>query len=272
MGRTRDQARTDELLSAYLDGMLSPRERERLEARLAVDAELRARLESLRQTVALLRAMPRVPAPRNYLLRPAMVAAARPRSRASSLLAPALSFATAVSALLCVVVFVANVMGGLPGGMRAAAPLPAEAPPYPVAEAATPQQMAVPTEEETPSPAERGLPPAIPSPTPSVDMMMAAEAVTETPAAEMPLLGGGVVPTATLIAPAALPYLTATTTVTSPLVVAEGGEAEAPVVSERPARGWLCALFLPWLPAVGLSLLTVGLAAASFVAWRARRR
>lgn len=276
MRTTRQQARTDEMLSAYLDGMLSPRERERLEARLSTDAELRARLESLRRTVALLRQMPAVPVPRNFLLSPAMVAPTRPRAQARGLLAPALSFATAVSALLCVMVFAVNVMGGLPGGMRAAAPSPAEVPlPAPMGEV-TPQAFeSVPTEEEVPSPAaERGVLPVIPSPTPPADLMMAAEAVTatETPTVGMPLLGGGAAPTVTLRTPAAEFYLTATATYTAPLVVAEGGEAEVPVISEWPARGRLCALLFPWLPAIGLSLLTVGLAAASFLAWRARRK
>jgi len=58
LGKNRARERMDELLSAYIDGALSPRERARLEARLAQDAALRARLESLQRTVALVRGMP----------------------------------------------------------------------------------------------------------------------------------------------------------------------------------------------------------------------
>ncbi len=54
------EAKTDEQLSAYLDGALRPHEQARLEAELARDPHLRARLEALRRTVELARAMPPV--------------------------------------------------------------------------------------------------------------------------------------------------------------------------------------------------------------------
>ncbi len=62
----------DELLtlSAYLDGELSSVEREALEARLAEDIELQAELEDLRQTVELVRSLPRLKAPRDFMLDP----------------------------------------------------------------------------------------------------------------------------------------------------------------------------------------------------------
>lgn len=72
-----------ELLSAYLDGELNSTEREALETRLMLDSALRDELEALRRTVALVRALPELRAPRNYTLDPAVygrVAAAPPKN------------------------------------------------------------------------------------------------------------------------------------------------------------------------------------------------
>lgn len=62
-----------ELLSAYLDDALTADERSSFEARLQADAELRRELASLRATVALLRDLPTLRAPRDFTLTPAMV-------------------------------------------------------------------------------------------------------------------------------------------------------------------------------------------------------
>lgn len=59
-----------EQLSAYIDGALSERERAALEARLQAEPALRAELDSLRQTVALVRGLPRLSAPRSFALTP----------------------------------------------------------------------------------------------------------------------------------------------------------------------------------------------------------
>jgi hypothetical protein len=59
-------------LSAYLDDELAPSEREVLEQRLATDSHLRAELDSLRHTVELLRALPRLRAPHDFTLNPAV--------------------------------------------------------------------------------------------------------------------------------------------------------------------------------------------------------
>lgn len=61
-----------ESLSAYLDGNLTPGERERLEARLQGEPALRAELDSLFRTRDLLRSAPRYRAPRNFTLTPEM--------------------------------------------------------------------------------------------------------------------------------------------------------------------------------------------------------
>jgi hypothetical protein len=57
-----------ELLSAYLDDMLTTAERETLEARLAADAFLRTELAAMRQTVDWLNHMPALQAPRNFTI------------------------------------------------------------------------------------------------------------------------------------------------------------------------------------------------------------
>lgn len=65
-----------ELLSAYLDGLLTNGERAALEQRLAVEPLLRAELAALRQTVTLVRSLPARKAPRNFVLTPALIEAA----------------------------------------------------------------------------------------------------------------------------------------------------------------------------------------------------
>jgi anti-sigma factor RsiW len=62
-----------ELLSAYLDNMLNEAERSALELRLADSAPLRAELEALRATIALINGLPTLKAPRNFILTPEMV-------------------------------------------------------------------------------------------------------------------------------------------------------------------------------------------------------
>lgn len=89
-----------EALGAYLDNALTPAERERLEARLARDAGLRAELEQLRLMKLQLRAMPRRRAPRSFALDPALYA--RPKAQPLLQLYPVLRGATALTALLLI--------------------------------------------------------------------------------------------------------------------------------------------------------------------------
>lgn len=118
----------DELLSAYLDGELSTSARARLEAQLASDPALRAELDVLRRTVAMVRDLPSIPAPHNFIL--PRTTAARPRHplRAKpvrrSWAAPLLSAATAVVSLLFVAVLAGDLLLFGVGGM--ASPPPAE--------------------------------------------------------------------------------------------------------------------------------------------------
>lgn len=61
-----------EALSAYLDNQISAKDRARLEARLRQDPEMAQALEELRRTRIILRSQPRLRAPRNFSLTPAM--------------------------------------------------------------------------------------------------------------------------------------------------------------------------------------------------------
>ena len=91
--------RDAELLSAYLDGRLSPSEASRLEARLSTDKNLKTTFEELRQTRALLRQLPQRRAPRNFRLTPKMAGIRPPEPRGY----PVFRLATALVALLFVV-------------------------------------------------------------------------------------------------------------------------------------------------------------------------
>jgi anti-sigma factor RsiW len=116
--RKSEEERRDELLSAYLDGELGERERQRLEARLAQDPMLRAELRALHQTVSLLEELPQVAARRNFILSRSMVERRQPAPRPAPearlrWAAPLLTAATAVVSLLFAVVLVGDLL--LPG-------------------------------------------------------------------------------------------------------------------------------------------------------------
>ena len=106
-----------EQLSAYLDGQLGPSDRERLESRLAADASLRAILDQLRVSRALLRRVPRRKAPRNFTLNPlnARIRAPQP------LAVPLLRYSGALASILFVLTVAIN---GLTPLARSLAPAP----------------------------------------------------------------------------------------------------------------------------------------------------
>ncbi|MGD2252295.1 MAG: hypothetical protein PVF70_05190 [Anaerolineales bacterium] len=87
-------ARNIERLSAYLDGALSKRQAERLEARMRIEPELREALDALRMTSQLLGNLPEIRPPRNFTLTPAMAGI---RQRQPTY--PVLRLATALAAL-----------------------------------------------------------------------------------------------------------------------------------------------------------------------------
>lgn len=94
--------RNVEQLSAYLDGALSERERATLEARLQAEPALRAELDSLRQTVALVRGLPRLRAPRSFALTPEQAGLAEQARRLPFYLSGAFSALSAAAAVALV--------------------------------------------------------------------------------------------------------------------------------------------------------------------------
>lgn len=300
------QARVDELLSAYLDGELSPREQARLETRLAADPALRARLKTLRHTVALVRNLPQVEAPRNFLLTPTMVTSARPQPVRRRWLAPALTFATAVSGLLCVVVLTGSMLAGGLARPIAMAPAPQAVPteaPHEVAMEQTLEEVPADVPYKTPPEQVEGeidgmeeegeaanrlletqeveQPPALgmegAKPTTVVEAVVTATAWasgTVVPP-EAPALSGGQPPTATLrptLTPAPEETGAGAAAEIAPSPPADQGIPPTPQPSPEERR-WRAALISPLWPIVGgLALLTLGLAAASGLAWRAWRR
>ena len=120
----------DESLSTYIDGELSPAEMKRVEKHLQGCRACSESLATLRQTVALLKELPLVPAPRSFAVRPVV-----PRAR-PSLAPPAWGYglfkgATALAALLLVLL-----VGGDLALHVIGAPLAAWAPAAPAAEVA----------------------------------------------------------------------------------------------------------------------------------------
>jgi hypothetical protein len=103
----------DELLSAYLDGQVSPDERGVVDAALAADPAVRARAADLRATVALLRALPQ-PAPRRtFILTPEQAATIRPvRVPWLTRLFPAVAVVSAVAAVLCLALIAGDLATG----------------------------------------------------------------------------------------------------------------------------------------------------------------
>jgi hypothetical protein len=95
-----------ELLSSYIDGQLSNGKRVQLEARLQVNPDLRAALDDLTRTRAMLRSLPRVKAPRSFKLTPEMVG-----QRETRRLYPFFQLASALSSVMLVLVLLTDFLG-----------------------------------------------------------------------------------------------------------------------------------------------------------------
>lgn len=113
----------EERLSAYIDGELSAKETARVEKHLQECQACTENLATLRQTVSLLRELPTVPAPRSFAVRPAPV---RPKARvaARGWGYGLLKAATALAALLLVLLIGGDLGLQFIGGFRLAAPAP----------------------------------------------------------------------------------------------------------------------------------------------------
>lgn len=95
-----------EKLSAYLDGEILNRERERLETRLQTDVALREAFNKLHRTRAMVRSLPLLRAPRNFYLTPEMVGQRQPARRAF----PVLSFASVLASVLFILIFLGDLL------------------------------------------------------------------------------------------------------------------------------------------------------------------
>jgi len=209
--RERERERRDELLSAYLDDQLSSRERERLEERLATEPVLQAELEALRHTVSLVRDLPPVPIPRNFILPPSVAErpqpAPSPRPR-RAWAAPLLTAATAVVSLLFVAVLAGDLLLISRGGNLATAPEPQammEAPqmamePSPIVEKVE-LEAERPVEEPTAIPLPTEAPPAAPLAATAEEELYVAETPDDADATIAAAAGGGSADEATDLTP-----------------------------------------------------------------------
>lgn len=310
--RKREEEQRDELLSAYLDGELSERERERLDARLSDDPALRAELRAMHHTVSLVHKLPQVAAPRNFILSESMVrervpvpeagrTRPQPQKGARAWTAPLLTAATAIVSLLFVVVLAGDLLLPQMGGLASApAPMEQEEAPKIALEAAPTREM------ETQDATEQPLPPSISAERMGEEEQEEPEAAVEegevdveaTRAAAAPLGTGATPPPSGEGEPAEKPRLAQPTV--PPTVTALSGltptiPAEAPVVSEdelglvEPTPGALEVTprviegeretdrlglsSLAWrVLEVVLGLLSLALTFATVRAWQRRRR
>jgi anti-sigma factor RsiW len=110
----REGGHIEEQLSAYIDGVLSPRERDTMRLHMEGCVECRTAHDSLLLTRSLVRSMPQVAPPRAFTLTQEMVAPARRDSFWSRLLAPRnaprLATASALSFTLVVAMLVGNLL------------------------------------------------------------------------------------------------------------------------------------------------------------------
>lgn len=103
----------DELLSAWLDGHVSPAERAAVEAAIAADSAVRARATELRATVALVRGLPQPTPRRTFILTPEQAAAIRPaRPARITRLFPTVAALSAVAAVLCLALIAGDLATG----------------------------------------------------------------------------------------------------------------------------------------------------------------
>lgn len=226
-------------LSAYLDGQLDRRMRARVERRLARCAACRWELETLRQTVAVVRRLPAAPPPRSFALQPAMVHArstARRPAASRSWLAIRPALAVAAAAILVLVAAGGQLWPLVPTGERGAAPVA-------VAPAAR---------EAAPAVGQRAQPPIAPAPPAAEDAARAQKAI---PPGVAPLAAA---PAADVAAPAP----------------AQGPADEPPVRALAPAApashaARPAAPAVPW-PALAVALTLGALMALAVALWRRR--
>jgi len=115
-------------LSLFLDGQLSPAERQRLERRLQGEQALRQALDEMQQTRMLLRSTPRRRAPHNFTLSPQMIG-----KRERRFVFPVMGFVSALASILFVLVLAGDLTGIFTSSTKSVALQP-----MPILEAAAP--------------------------------------------------------------------------------------------------------------------------------------
>ena len=96
-----------EWITAYLDGQLAEQDRQRLEQRMAADADFKAEVDSFRNLRILLKRVPQRPVPRSFVLKPEMVAA---KPGWFGRLFPVFRFSSLAAALLLVATYAVNLL------------------------------------------------------------------------------------------------------------------------------------------------------------------
>ena len=237
-----------ELLSAYLDQQATPSERAYVDAHLQQCKECRAELDSLRRTVLLLQALPRIPVPRAFTLSEAQVGIRRPAASPGWFggLARGLGVvaAIAVVALVAFAVFrddrapwnpPQTVARALPTAVPTAAPVARVVATEPIAQAA-PAQPEQKTQQEAPAQSAKtaasvaNAPTATSEPPQPAPMAAAPEPATAVPQPATATADTAAAPTAPENAgpPPATPEPEATTTGAAPLLAKA---APSPAVS-----------------------------------------
>lgn len=230
----------DELLSAYLDGRVSPTERDAVDAALAADPATRARFTTLRATVTLVRALPQPTPRRTFVLTPEQAASIRPaRGAWIARLFPAITAASAVAAVLCLALIAGDLAtGGFATNTRQSAARPAVAPVAHTTATRVISATAAPTEAPLPGTAAAAAT-TFPPPAP-------ASAASAARRQSAPAIGAAITaPTATDGAVIAVPPFTPTT---ASFVASKGAlpatatlvanvQAPSPGVSTAPSGG-----------------------------------
>ncbi len=309
--RDKDKEQLDELLSAYLDGELGEAQQADLDARLSRDPTLRAELRAMHRTVSLVRELPSVPAPRNFLVMQSMVEQRssgaevhrprlEPERRTRAWVAPALTMATALVSLLFVVVLVSDLLLPGVGGLASApAPLAELEAPLEAMTAEEGESGAYPAKDRAPSspvPPQEGM-----EPLPEGEKAFTEEiddSAAATRAAQAPPGAGATPPPAEILpeeeaaelggdleAPTvtAMTDLTPTIPAEAPALARNGSEWVAPTpdqtevtaVPDPGAREIGALRSRPWgwiALEISLGLASVGLVVATIRAWRRRRR
>jgi len=151
--RTNEHKQVEELLSAYLDGQVSAAERAQIEQHLEWCAECAHSLATLRATVAAIRAMPHVRAPRSFTLPQTMAQ----KSHAAAWMYPLLRGAAVAAASLFAIIVAGDLLAHIVlqpfTAFRIAAP--------PAVESVTPEPLVA--QESIATSVPRAAVPAVPS-------------------------------------------------------------------------------------------------------------